>query len=120
MIPCKLQFKNLCLHAKILIVNTSKLNLWCFHAKILIVNIFKLHLWCFCSLFLQADLPDQMLGGLENAYRLSTARKNKTVEADLDKAQVSTGIEESAYLTLQKGGGMDGWVNGRWMGGWVS
>ncbi|XP_027287119.1 hypoxia-inducible factor 3-alpha isoform X2 [Cricetulus griseus] len=36
---------------------------------------------------LPADLPDQLLRGLENAYRLSTARKNKTVETDLDKTQ---------------------------------
>ncbi|XP_042127072.1 hypoxia-inducible factor 3-alpha isoform X2 [Peromyscus maniculatus bairdii] len=36
---------------------------------------------------LPADLPDQVLGGSENACRLSTARKNKTVETDLDKAQ---------------------------------
>lgn len=36
---------------------------------------------------LPADLPDQLLVGLEKAHRLSTARKNKTVETDLDTAQ---------------------------------
>ncbi|XP_057615500.1 hypoxia-inducible factor 3-alpha isoform X1 [Chionomys nivalis] len=42
---------------------------------------------------LPADLPDQLLGGLENAYRLSTARKDKTVEKDLDKAQDSDTLD---------------------------
>lgn len=36
---------------------------------------------------LPADLPDQLAVGLENAHRLSTARKNKTMETDLDIAQ---------------------------------
>ncbi|XP_055471430.1 hypoxia-inducible factor 3-alpha [Psammomys obesus] len=36
---------------------------------------------------LPADLPDQLLVGLEKAHRLSTAQKNKTVETDLDTAQ---------------------------------
>jgi len=49
---------------------------------------------------LQADLPDQLAVGLENAHRLSTARKNKTMETDLDIAQVRTGMKGSAYLAL--------------------
>ncbi|KAL1769201.1 hypoxia-inducible factor 3-alpha isoform X1 [Sigmodon hispidus] len=36
---------------------------------------------------LPADLPGPLLGGFENAYRRTTARKKKTVEIDLDKAQ---------------------------------
>ncbi|NP_058564.2 hypoxia-inducible factor 3-alpha isoform 2 [Mus musculus] len=36
---------------------------------------------------LPADLPDKLTVGLENAHRLSTAQKNKTVETDLDIAQ---------------------------------
>nr|XP_034348261.1 hypoxia-inducible factor 3-alpha isoform X3 [Arvicanthis niloticus] len=42
---------------------------------------------------LPADLPDQLAVGLENAHKLSTARKNKTVETNLDTTQDSDSLD---------------------------